>query len=256
MVRSSASDLAPGQVIGEHAHAWHQLIHASAGVLMIATERGSWVVPSHWGVWVPAGMRHAIRASGRAAFRTVYVAPGCVPDLPGACTAVTVSPLLRELILRVVAIGMVDRRDKIEAAIAILLLDEMRQSPVPPFNLPEPRSAATRQVAAYLFAGGKDAAIPAMARAVGLSVRALERRFAAETGMSLGRWRRHGALLAALEQLASGASVKQAAAAVGYATPSAFVAAFRAVFGVTPARYFDAEGAGATSTLPAAQHLR
>ncbi|WP_425542506.1 helix-turn-helix domain-containing protein [Sphingomonas oligophenolica] len=36
----------------------------------------------------------------------------------------------------------------------------------------------------------------------------------------------------------SGASVKKAAAAAGYATPSAFLAAFRAVFGITPARYF------------------
>ena len=239
VVRSAASDLAPGQTIREHAHDWHQLIHATSGVLMITTERGSWVVPPSWGVWVPAGIRHAIRASGHSAFRTVYVAPGCVPNLPAACTAVTISPLLRELILRVVAIGMVDRRDTIESALAILLLDEMRQSPVPPFDLPEPQSEATRRAAAWLFSEGAEAAIPAIARAVGLSVRALERRFVAETGMSLGRWRRHGALLASLERLGSGASVKQAAAAAGYATPSAFVAAFRAVFGVTPARYFE-----------------
>ena len=238
VVRSAASDLAPGQAIGEHAHDWHQLIHATSGVLMITTERGSWVVPPSWGVWVPAGTRHALRASGHSAFRTVYVAPGCLPDLPAACTAVTISPLLRELILRMVAIGMADRRDPIESALAILLLDEVRQSPVPPFDLPEPQSDATRRAAAWLFSN-TEAGIPAIAHAVGLSVRALERRFVAETGMSLGRWRRHGALLASLERLGSGASVKQAAATAGYATPSAFVAAFRAVFGVTPARYFE-----------------
>jgi len=239
VVRSAASDLAPGQTIRDHMHDWHQLIHPTSGVLMITTERGSWVVPPNWGVWVPAGVRHGIRASGRSAFRTVYVAPGCVSDLPDGCTAITISPLLRELILRVVAIGMVDRRDTIDSALAILLLDEMRKSPVPPFDLPEPQSDATRRAAAWLFTNGADAAIPAIARAAGLSVRALERRFVAETGMSLGRWRRHGALLASLERLGSGASVKQAAAAAGYATPSAFVAAFRGVFGVTPARYFE-----------------
>lgn len=237
VVRSAAYDLAPGQVIGEHVHAWHQLIHAGSGVLMVTTGGGSWVVPPSWGVWVPAGTRHAIRAAGRSAFRTIYVAPRSVPDLPPACTAITVSPLLRELVLRVVAIGMVDRRDTIESALAILLLDELRRSPVPPFGLPEPRSAATRRAAEWLFSGGAEATIPAIARAVGLSARALERRFVAETGMSLGRWRRQGALLASLERLGSGASVKQAAAAAGYATPSAFVAAFRALFGTTPARY-------------------
>ena len=38
----------------------------------------------------------------------------------------------------------------------------------------------------------------------------------------------------------SGAPVKAVAADAGYATPSAFIAAFRKTFGVTPARYFGA----------------
>jgi AraC-like DNA-binding protein len=47
-------------------------------------------------------------------------------------------------------------------------------------------------------------------------------------------------LLGALEQLAAGTPIKQAAARAGYATTSAFTAAFRATFGNTPARYFAA----------------
>jgi AraC-like DNA-binding protein len=238
LVRSSASDLAPGQRIGEHAHGWHQLIHAASGVLMVWTERGSWVVPSSWAVWVPAGVRHRIRAAAPSAFRTVYVAPGCFPDMPEACAAITVSPLMRELVLRVIALGMLDGRDPVEAAAAILLIDEVRASPVPPFGLPEPASDATRRVVERLFAGGRDAGLATLAREAGMSPRTLERRFLAETGMSLGRWRRRGSMLAAVERLAGGASVKQAAAAAGYATPSAFVAAFRAEFGETPGRYF------------------
>jgi len=240
VVRSAASDLAPGQVIGEHHHGWHQLIHAASGVLMIWTEAGAWVVPSSWGVWVPAGMRHRIRAAGAAKFRTLYAAPGAMADLPRDCAAITVSPLLRELILRVVALGMLDRRDPVETAIAYLLLDEIRHAPVPPFGLPEPRSDAMRRVVDRLFAGG-DTALATVAKEVGLSPRTLERRFLGETGMSLGRWRRRGSLLAAIERLAAGASVKQAADAAGYATPSAFVAAFKAEFGETPGRYFAAD---------------
>jgi AraC-like DNA-binding protein len=238
VVRSAASDLAAGQVIGHHAHDWHQLIHASAGVLVVWTEQGNWVVPSSWGVWVPAGTAHGIRSAGGSAFRTLYVRPGWRDDLPGDCTAVTVSPLLRELILRTVAIGMLDRRDPVEAALAMLALEEVRQSGVPPFRLPQPVSPATRHVAAMLEVQGQGVGMAEMARQAGLSVRALERRFVAETGMSLGRWRRHFALLAALEHLAAGASVKAVAATAGYATPSAFVAAFRTLFGTTPARYF------------------
>lgn len=242
LVRSSASDLVPGQKIAEHEHGWHQLIHASSGVLMVWTERGSWVVPSSWAVWVPAGVRHRIRAAAPSAFRTIYVAPGCFPGMPDACAAITVSPLMRELILRVVALGMLDGRDAVEAAAAILLIDEIRTSPVPPFGLPEPATDATRQVVERLFAG-RDASLPELAREAGMSPRTLERRFLAETGMSIGRWRRRGSMLAAVERLAAGASVKQAAAAAGYAAPSAFVAAFRAEFGETPGRYFAGDQA-------------
>jgi AraC-like DNA-binding protein len=240
VVRSSASDLAAGQVIGEHSHGWHQLIYASTGVLMVTAEGGSWVVPSRWAVWVPAGVRHRIRAARDARFRTVYVAPGVAPGLGEACTAITVSPLMRELILRVVALGMLDRRDPVETSIAFVLLDEIRNAPAPPFGLPEPRSDATRRAVDLLFSG-EAGGTAAVAEAVGMSPRTLERRFMAETGMSLGRWRRRGALLAAVERLAAGASVKGAAAVAGYAAPSAFVAAFKAEFGETPGRYVAAD---------------
>src|SRR5215475_8099012 len=102
VVRSSATDLVPGQMIAEHEHGWHQLIHAASGVLMFSTEPVSWVVPSSCAVWVPAGVRPRIRAAGAAQFRTIYVAPGCFPGLPERCAAITVSPLMRELILRVI----------------------------------------------------------------------------------------------------------------------------------------------------------
>jgi AraC-like DNA-binding protein len=47
-------------------------------------------------------------------------------------------------------------------------------------------------------------------------------------------------MLGALERLAAGAPTKQVAADAGYATASAFIAAFRSLFGTTPGRYFEA----------------
>jgi AraC-like DNA-binding protein len=240
-VRSSASDLAPAQIIDEHQHGWHQLIHAASGVLMVTTGTGSWVVPSNWAVWVPAGVKHRIRAAAPSAFRTVYLAPDAFGGLPEECGAVTVPPLMRELILRTVALGMLDRRDAVEAAMSLLLAVEIARAPAPPFGLPEPRSDATRRAVERLFMeaseGGGEAGLAAVAREAGMSLRTLERRFMAETGTSIGRWRRRGAMLSSVERLAAGASVKQAAAVAGYATPSAYVAAFRAEFGETPGRY-------------------
>jgi len=56
--------------------------------------------------------------------------------------------------------------------------------------------------------------------------------------MDFGRWRTRARLAASLAALAAGSSVDAAARQVGYATTSAYVAAFRREVGTTPARYF------------------
>jgi AraC-like DNA-binding protein len=240
LVRSLASNFAAGSAIARHAHDWHQLIHASAGVLTVWTERGSWVAPPNMAVWVPGGIAHSIRFAGASALRTLYLRPDRSAGLPGQCTAVAVSPLLRELILRTVRAGMLDERDPAEAAIAILIADEFRLSGAPSFELPQPTSPAARRAAGLIASDAPEArTTAALARAAGLGTRALERRFLAETGMSPGRWRRQHILLGALERLAANEPIKAVAAAAGYATPSAFTAAFRAAFGITPGRYFQ-----------------
>lgn len=234
LIRSLAHDHAAGETIDRHVHDWHQLIHAAAGVLTIWTERGCWIAPPSWGVWVPAGIAHAIRFSTTSELRTLYVRPDRAGTLPGQCSAVTISPLLRELILRTIRIGMLDSRDPVEAALATLLAEEFRQSHAPPFELPQPHSAALRRAAI-----DEAPSTACLAANVGMGKRTLERHFRAETGMTPARWRRHKALLGAVEALAARTPVKTVAATAGYRTASAFIAAFRRQFGVTPSRYFE-----------------
>jgi len=238
LVRTSTSDVRAGAVIAVHTHDWHQLIYVRSGLMSVATTTGSWIAPPTWAVWVPAGVGHAIRFIGDSALRTVYLKTAWRTDLPDDCRTLAVSPLLRELIVRATTIGMLDGRDPTESAIAGLIVAEMGEPGPPPFRLPEPTSPATVE-AARIIAGDTAGALatPALARAVGIGARTLERRFRAETGMSLGRWRQQRMLLRGLERVAGGASVKSAAATAGYGSPSAFIAAFRNAFGTTPARY-------------------
>jgi AraC-like DNA-binding protein len=56
--------------------------------------------------------------------------------------------------------------------------------------------------------------------------------------MGFRAWQRQLRLLVALERLAEGQAVTAVALDLGYASPSAFIAAFRDMFGTTPARYF------------------
>jgi AraC-like DNA-binding protein len=241
LVRTSTSDVRDGAVINAHRHDWHQLIYVRSGLMTVRTEVGSWIAPPTWAVWVPAGISHGIRFAGTSELRTCYLRPSFPLELPPACRALFVSPLLRELIVRATELGMLDERDPVESSVARLIAAELTAglAPVPPFTLPSPSGPATLSAVRLIASDGPVLSTTRLARAVGLSTRTLERRFEAETGMTLGRWRQHRMLLCGLEHIAAGGSVAEAAVASGYASPSAYIAAFRKAFGATPGRYFE-----------------
>ena len=243
LIRTLAAEFGPGlaaePVLRAHAHRWGQLIYCASGVMTVWTEGGSWVVPPHWAVWVPAGAPHALRFSGRCSLRTLYVRPDAPGAQPPACTVVAVSPLMRELVLRAVELGMLDERDAAQSALAQVILHEFERCEVSPFDLPAPVSDAAAKAAQLLTEGAANWTTGELARAAGASVRTLERRFLEETGLTLGQWRRQARLQQALRDLASGAPIKAVAQAAGYARASGFTAAFREAFGVTPGRYFE-----------------
>jgi AraC-like DNA-binding protein/quercetin dioxygenase-like cupin family protein len=254
VVRTSAADL--GGSVGEHAHDWHQLVHVRSGLAVVRSDGRTWLAPPTWAVWLPAGVRHAIRFAGPTALRVVYLradpprrgdghrADAVAParsatglrggPLPARAGAMPVSPLLRELVERATVIGMLDRRDPLEAALATLLVGELTDVGPPPLAVPEPASALGRRVAELLRAG---TTVARAAAAVGVGRRTVERVFQAETGLPVGRWRQYRLLLRGLEEVADGATVQDASVIAGYRTPSAYVAAFRAAFGTTPARF-------------------
>ena len=254
VVRTSAADL--GGSVGEHAHDWHQLVHVRSGLAVVRSDGRTWLAPPTWAVWLPAGVWHAIRFAGPTALRVVYLradpprrgdghrADAVAParsatglrggPLPARAGAMPVSPLLRELVERATVIGMLDRRDPLEAALATLLVGELTDVGPPPLAVPEPASALGRRVAELLRAG---TTVARAAAAVGVGRRTVERVFQAETGLPVGRWRQYRLLLRGLEEVADGATVQDASVIAGYRTPSAYVAAFRAAFGTTPARF-------------------
>jgi AraC-like DNA-binding protein len=239
-IRSSPSYAPAGRRIPRHwAVEWHQLIHVSEGLLVVETDQGSWLAPPSWAIWAPAGAPHTLRLVATSSYLTLFIRPGAVRDLPASPRALGVSHLLRALVLRTVDVGMLDSRDPVEAAMAALIFAELGRSGPPPFALPQPTGDATRRAASLLAddAAG-EANLAAVARAVGLGARTLERRFRAETGLTPARWRQQRKMLASLELIAAGEMVKTAADAAGFATASAYVATFRKLFGTTPARYF------------------
>src|SRR5690242_12607528 len=75
-------DYPAGQIIPLHFHDRAQLVYASRGVMTVQTDIGTWVVPTHRAVWIPAKIPHTIAMSGLVAMRTLYLKPRLAPSLP------------------------------------------------------------------------------------------------------------------------------------------------------------------------------
>jgi AraC-like DNA-binding protein len=221
-----------------HAHDWDQLTYAASGVMHVHTDFASWLVPPHRAVWVPAGVRHTEEHHAPVSVRTLYFAPRLAKELPRECCMVNIPALLRELILRISRIGVLDRTRPPEAHLISVLLDEMVSVSDVPLQLPMPRDPRARRFAALLQSNpDEEASVAALADRVGASRRTIERAFLTETKMTVGEWRRRLRLLHGVRLLATGESVTNAALDAGYASTSAFIAAFRRTFGTTPGRY-------------------
>lgn len=228
---------------------WHQLVHAARGVMEVETETGVWVVPPHRAIWIPAGEWHSVRLSGRVALRTLFVDEQFAAEFAdqhidlyapfGECRAINVPPLLRELVLHTCRLNVLHPDNPAHVRVAELILDQLHAVEAAPLQLPMPRDERARR-AAEIMLEGSELAISAIASSAGASPRTLERLFVRDTAMTAGRWRQRARMIAAVRLLASGAPVGQVAGDVGYGSPSAFIAAFRALLGTTPSRYFEA----------------
>jgi len=234
-----ARDFEDGDALPSHRHPRAQLLHTLSGVMEVATRNDTWVVPAHRALWVPPGVRHGIRMIGRVRMRTIYVRPAAARVLAERSRAVAVTPLLRELILRAIELQATGAEARLRDLVTALILEEIRLLPIEPLTLPMPADPRLRHLAEALAQHPTDRRGAAeLALATGSSARTLARRFSAETGMTLGSWRRQARLLAGLRLLAEGRKITTVALDLGYDNPSAFGEAFRRAFGTTPGRYF------------------
>jgi AraC-like DNA-binding protein len=238
LVRSAASTYPDGWRLDRHDHPWGQLAFCNSGVMRVASDRGAWLAPPTRAIWLPAGVAHEIVMKGEVATRFLYLEPALAAPLPAAPVVLEVSPLLRELILHILTLRMLHPDRPEQDRLARLLVDLLAAARRVDLALPLPRDRRARALAERLQADpGEAASLADLARAVGASLRTLQRLFPAETGLTLEAWRQRARLIAAVAQLSQGAPVAVAAADCGYESPSAFIAAFKRQLGVTPGRY-------------------
>jgi len=219
---------------------WHrkgQLVFALGGGVTCRVPSGWWMVPPHCGVWIPGGMEHSNIATANARIFFVYIEPGAA-DLPDRCCTFSISPLLRELIIELSDSVQEDAaRDEL---LTRVLLTELPRMPVQQLHLPISAEPRLRRIAEALAENPADrSTLAEWANRVALSESSLARLVVKETGLSFGRWRQQLHLIVAIRELASGASVQQVSADLGYDSVTAFITMFKKALGKPPAKYLS-----------------
>jgi len=226
-----------GHVEPFHSDDCAQIRYALTGVMSVATETASHVLPPHRAIWLPANTRYEIVCRGPVTCSWI-----CVDDsLPGQldeARVFDVSPLVRALIHEVLAFeGDYDAAGR-DGQIARLLLDEIARAPASPLSAPMPRDRRLRRICDIIVADPADQRdLDALAKEAGMGRRTFTRAFRAETGMAFAAWRQQIRLMAALSMLGEGRPITAIAYDVGYESPSSFTAMFHRVLGMPPSHY-------------------
>lgn len=222
-----------------HAHRKGQLILALHGAVTCTANNEIWIVPPQCGVWIPGCVSHSARATANARLTYLFVEPGAAA-LPDTCCTLSISPLIRELIDRLAHEGAEYQPESHAARLARVTLDELAEMPRERFNVPISGNPKIRVIANALTVDPADrSTLGDWARHVAMSERSLARLIIRETGLSFGRWRQQLHLVVALRELASGETVQNVAAVLGYNSVNAFITMFKKALGSTPAHYFS-----------------
>ncbi|APR75584.1 Transcriptional regulator, AraC family protein [Minicystis rosea] len=221
-----------------HTHRESQLVYLVRGELTCEASSALWIVPPQSALWIPALVSHKIRARAPLEGYSLFVEPDAAPNLPRDCCAVSVTPLFRELLLRIAARPALYDLDGPDARLVRVLIDELAAAVIEKHRLPMPVDARLRRLVDAMTAHPADGAtMKTWAKRIGVGERTLNRLLVQETGLSFGRWRQQLHIILAIQQLSRGEKVQSVATDLGYESASSFVTMFRRALGTSPARY-------------------
>jgi AraC-like DNA-binding protein len=236
---ASSVDHPAGEEVHQHAHKRGQLSLVLRGTLAISGEEGWWLIPPGLALWIPPNVLHGARYSESSSLLHVRFEQGFSEHLPMRCDPIVVTNLLRELALE--AVRMSQSADLSEASelVAKLIVSQIhRPQHGPGLFVPNGKDRRLQLATAQLRADpSSDVTLDELADRVHASARTLARLFVTETGMPFSRWREHLRVVCAVDKLARGKSITQAALELGYRSPSSFTTLFTRVLGMPPRKY-------------------
>lgn len=205
----------------------------------VKVQERHYLIPPHYGLWLPPEVEHRGMNRLQARHCSVYVSKELTGSLPQQVCALVVSPLLKALLddlhqndpAALPYTGAQNRRLQV-------LMDELESAHCVGSYLPASDDALLSPILQALdSAPGTEHTTAQWASLVHTTERTLMRRFQRELGMTLLEWRQRLRVVKAMPMLQAGLKVEHIAQDLGYASTSAFIAMFRRMMGVTPDAY-------------------
>lgn len=213
-------------------HEEHELIWTERGAVTILVDDRVWTVLPGSGLWISRGVVHETHAVPGTAFRTTYFTPEAWTPAWNTTTAVKVNAAVRQLLVHLARTGMAPERRLRAQQVCIDMLEPSGSHVI---MVPIPRDPRIGElVDSVLQNPTGEHSLEQWAEMLNVSTRTITRAFSSDVAMSFVQWRRLVRIRVACCLLADGKSVTTVGRRVGYATTSAFVAAFRKVVGCTP----------------------
>ncbi|MCP4954397.1 MULTISPECIES: AraC family transcriptional regulator [Photobacterium] len=220
-----------------HQHHKGQLVMPLTGFAKCHINDAVWMVPAHCAVWIPSQVPHSNRISPDADVCMLFVEQDIIGMPNKACT-LSISPLLRELIVRLAQEEQDYDKEGSVARLVDVLVDELISMPTEHFDFPIPAEHRLNQIAKRLLANPGDRnTVGEWATQFAMSERTLARLVKQEIGLTFGRWRGQLHIVVALQKLSMGESVQRVAEDLGYESVSAFILFFKKTLGRPPKQY-------------------
>lgn len=231
-----------GTCVQSHRHTWWQFLFARDGLMQVQAGEITITLPPEYGMWIPPHCAHTLWLGEEAEVESLYIEPSAITMPDRTLRVVMVSEFVRAFIHHGCT-SVAEKYDETgpEGRKVEVLLDLIQALPAAAFNLPFPTEERLLRVClAIQAAPDQPHTLDDAAAMAHVSPRTFSRHFLRATGLPFHTWRQRMRLLGSLEMLRAGTSVTTVALTIGYATPSAFIHAFKQLFGMAPSRFSTA----------------
>ena len=222
-------------ILDMHVHKRAQLLYGAEGTIHVMTQHGNWIIPPERAVWIPAGIPHQLMMY-KVKTCSLYILPEYSPRQSIGCEVLSISPLLRQLLLKAPSLN--EPFSQHDDLVFELILKELSDSSSVDLHLSLPENEVLLKACqAFLKEPNIHTSPKEIAETLCISERHFSRIFKNEMGMSFSKWRQHACIFLSLEKLIQKKPIHRIAYDLGFQNPAAFTTLFQRTLGMSPSKF-------------------